>query len=479
MSEKTIHVLIIEDNDGDARLIKEMLDDSPVVRFHASCTPTLSKGQSLLEEGRIDVLLLDLGLPESQGLDTLRTALGWGYPIPVVIITGLNDESLGIQGVREGAEDYLIKDQTNSIILRQSICHAIMRVREKKALVESEARYRAMFSNMNDGVAVYTVIGDGKDFVFKDFNAAAERISCISREAVIGKRLLDLFPRTDRFGLFAALQRVYRTGISEHLPAANYKDQICQGWREIFIYKLPTREVVAIYKDVTDEKQTEEALIQINKKLNLMSSVTRHDILNQLAVLSGYLELLRQRLSDRKDLGYMTKVEKAVNTIERQISFTRIYQDIGVKAPEWQNVQKTIHKASDQLSLGTVTLDIQLDDVEIYADPLLEKVFYNIIDNSLRHGEKITMIRFYSHQHDGDFLIFCEDDGIGIRDDDKERIFEKGVGKQSGFGLFLAREILSITGLIIHETGKYRAGARFEIHVPDGRYRSSVDVNWR
>jgi DNA-binding response OmpR family regulator len=105
MSEKTIHVLIIEDNDGDARLIKEMLDDSPVVRFHASCTPTLSKGQSLLEEGRIDVLLLDLGLPESQGLDTLRTALGWGYPIPVVIITGLNDESLGIQGVREGAED--------------------------------------------------------------------------------------------------------------------------------------------------------------------------------------------------------------------------------------------------------------------------------------------------------------------------------------------------------------------------------------
>ena len=136
----------------------------------------------------------------------------------------------------------------------------------EEAVRESEQRFRAMFVNMHAGVAVYQVTGDGEDFIFKDFNPAAERISRISRDQVIGQRLLSVFPNMDEFGLFAALQRVYRTGRPEHLPAAQYMDPYREGWRDNYLYRLPSGDVVAIYEDVTEQKIAEEALRQSEKR---------------------------------------------------------------------------------------------------------------------------------------------------------------------------------------------------------------------
>ena len=132
----------------------------------------------------------------------------------------------------------------------------------EQALRESEEQFRAMFNHMHSGVAIYEAVDTGADFVFRDFNAAAERISSISREQVIGKRLLELFPNMDKFGLFAMLQRVHRTGQPEHLPAAYYKDSYREGWRDNFIFKLPSGAVVAIYDDVTKRKEAEKALLE-------------------------------------------------------------------------------------------------------------------------------------------------------------------------------------------------------------------------
>ena len=150
------------------------------------------------------------------------------------------------------------------------------RKKAEKALRESEEQFRAMFNHMHSGVAVYEAVGNGADFVFRDFNAAAESISRISRDQVIGKRLLALFPNMDRFGLFAALQRVYRTSQSEHLPAAYYKDPYREGWRDNFIYKLPSGAVVAIYDDVTDRKRAEMALREAKEKAEATNQELEH-----------------------------------------------------------------------------------------------------------------------------------------------------------------------------------------------------------
>jgi signal transduction histidine kinase len=121
--------------------------------------------------------------------------------------------------------------------------------------------------------------------------------------------------------------------------------------------------------------------------------------------------------------------------------------------------------------LKTIPFRCDVRGLEIYADPLLEKVFYNLFDNAFRYGGEITEISL-SCCRQGALLVlaFC-DNGIGIRPEDKERIFRKGYGKNTGLGLFLSREILSITGIEIRETGEFQKGARFEIIVPSGYYR--------
>jgi signal transduction histidine kinase len=108
-----------------------------------------------------------------------------------------------------------------------------------------------------------------------------------------------------------------------------------------------------------------------------------------------------------------------------------------------------------------VTWEEKLNSIEVYADPLLEKVFSNLISNSLMHGEKVTEIRFFAEERPQGLFLVYEDNGVGIPERDKKKIFHHGFGKNTGFGLFLSREILSITGLSITENGTYGKGARF------------------
>jgi PAS domain S-box-containing protein len=216
----------------------------------------------------------------------------------------------------------------------------------------------------------------------------------------------------------------------------------------------------------------EEAYRKANEKLNLLSSITRHDILNQLMVLRAFLDLSQIKTKDAGAGTYIRKAQNAAAIIERHISFTKMYQDIGVKSPVWQNVRECLEKPVTDLLPASVTWRVDLDTIEVYADPLFEKVLYTLIDNSLQYGEKVTEIRLSSRLIDtGERVLQYEDNGVGIVPEDKEHIFERGFGKHTGFGLFLARQILAITGIMIKETGEPGKGARFEMTVPKSAYR--------
>jgi hypothetical protein len=131
-----------------------------------------------------------------------------------------------------------------------------------------------------------------------------------------------------------------------------------------------------------------------------------------------------------------------------------------------------IKTAAKQAPLGEVMVENNLPaGAEVFADPLIVKVFYNLIDNAVRHGGKITTIWFSALEREGDHAIVCEDDGVGIQLDEKEHIFERGYGKNTGMGLFLSREIIDITGISIRETGQPGKGARFEMMVPEGIFQ--------
>lgn len=210
-----------------------------------------------------------------------------------------------------------------------------------------------------------------------------------------------------------------------------------------------------------------------NRKLNLLSSITRHDIRNQLLALLGFLGLSRTKATDPELIRYIDREEAAALTIQRQIDFTKSYEEIGVRAPQWQDIRALALAMQARAAKENIAVTVETGGIEIYADPLLEKVFENLIDNSMRHGERVRNISFTTLPYGLEYLaIVYQDDGIGIHEEDKERIFEKGFGKNTGLGLFLSREILSITGIAIKESGAYGKGARFEIMVPRGRYRA-------
>jgi signal transduction histidine kinase len=225
---------------------------------------------------------------------------------------------------------------------------------------------------------------------------------------------------------------------------------------------------------------SQKAFGEANKKLNLLSGITRHDIRNQLTALLAYIELSRMIPQDPEMSATIDKEEIVANNILRQIEFTKDYEDIGVKAPTWNNVAEEMRILLPQLKSAGIALEISTGDLEIYADPLLEKVFENLVDNSLRHGEHVRHITVsYRKNPDGLALIY-RDDGVGVAAAEKEKIFDRGFGKNTGLGLFISREILSITGLSISECGTPGTGVQFEIGVPEGRYRfigSTESVN--
>jgi PAS domain S-box-containing protein len=226
-------------------------------------------------------------------------------------------------------------------------------------------------------------------------------------------------------------------------------------------------------REITDRKQVEEALRLANTKLNLLTAITRHDIQNQVTVLLGYLTLAEETGGDpgEHDM-YLKKAETAGARISHLIAFTKEYQQIGVETPTWRELRSEISEAEGAAPLGNVKVENLVPrGLTLYADPLIVKVFYNLLDNAVRYGGKITQVRFSARERDGALVVVCEDDGSGVPVDEKEKIFARGYGKNTGLGLFLSREILSITGMTITEIGEPGKGARFEVTVPNGAYR--------
>jgi signal transduction histidine kinase len=224
-------------------------------------------------------------------------------------------------------------------------------------------------------------------------------------------------------------------------------------------------------RDITDRKQAEIALALARKKISLLSSITRHDILNQVTVLLLNIDTLKDTARDPEIAELIHVQENAAENIRHQIEFARDYETLGGRAPQWMSMQEIFRNLLPVMGTYAITFVPLEQDIEIFADPLLERVFYNLVDNSIQHGGHVNTISIRSAPAPDGILILYEDNGIGVPIELKEKIFERGFGKHTGLGLFLAKEILEITGLSIRETGVPGIGVRFEIAVPRTQYR--------
>jgi PAS domain S-box-containing protein len=245
----------------------------------------------------------------------------------------------------------------------------------------------------------------------------------------------------------------------------------------IFDQEGKLEEYQFVGRDITEQKQTEAALQQVTKKLALLNYVTFNDIKNAIFTLRGYLSLGKICKTDDHMHQYLDRAEESVVRIEDSLNFAKQYQDLGMNAPRWQDVNHSFILGISHLDFSSVHRNIKLDGLEIYADPLLERVFFTLASNVLSHAGTATEIYLeYLIREDGLRLLF-RDNGIGIPYGNKEKIFERGYGHQKGMELFLVREILGITGITIRENGTPGSGACFEIFVPKKAYRFP-DMPW-
>lgn len=235
--------------------------------------------------------------------------------------------------------------------------------------------------------------------------------------------------------------------------------------------------VYCFARDITERTRMERALTQANTKLNVLTSLARHDIQNKITVLLGYLGRTKKATNDPVLLGYLDRQEKAARAISSEINLTREFKDLGRQPPEWQNIRTVAQTVLDKYTETGITFHTEIPAVEVYADIQLDRVFHSLLSASARDGSRVSHVYISSFMHGENLQLVIADDGIGIAPDQKEQIFEFQSNGSGMHGLFITREILSLTGISIVENGESGKGSRFVIEIPASYYRYPAEYS--
>jgi PAS domain S-box-containing protein len=340
------------------------------------------------------------------------------------------------------------------------------RKKAEQARLESEAEYRRILDTMQDAYIRADTVGK----IITVNPSAARMFGYASPGEMRGIPVSALYSHPAKRQ--EIVTRLEREGMVADAVELLLRMDSTTFWASINVQALRGEDgqlvgTEGIIRDITERKALEQAIEDTNKKLSLLNSITRHDVANQLTALRGYAQLAELSNPDPVVLDFLQKIETATDTIAGQIEFTKAYQELGEKTPAWFRIDAIVEKTARD----GVTFSNTCRAIEIFADPMIERVFYNLFDNAIRHGDHVTTIGVRCERAPDGLVIYVEDDGIGVVPEEKEKIFEKGFGKNTGFGLFLAREILATTGITIRETGYVGVGARFEITVPREMWR--------
>jgi CheY-like chemotaxis protein len=242
-------------------------------------------------------------------------------------------------------------------------------------------------------------------------------------------------------------------------------------YNEVLFRKLE-KKMRDLEVESSERRRAEERMRLATRKLTLMTDVTFQDIQNKVTALRGFVDLSKKAMNEEDRLSHIRKELAILETIHALIQKTKNYQQMGLDQSRWISLEHTVQlQMSLQSQKEKAVLQCDLHNLELYSDPLIDHVIFNLLQNAIRHGGKTTRITFSCRKSGDGLRVICEDDGIGIPQEQKELIFTRVVGGEGRFGLFFVREFLMLSGMTITETGISGQGARFEILVPDGIYR--------
>ena len=392
----------------------------------------------------------------------------------------LREGNLDVFAREEGGDELSRLAYTFNVMsarIRKLIDNLELKVRERTAeLSESERRFRQLFEHSSSGVAVYEAIDNGNDFVFKDINKAVENIEGVNRQDIIGKKVTEVFPGVDKFGLLAVFRHVWQTGLSASHPVNFYSDGRLEGWRENAVYKLPSGEIVAVYDDLTAWKQAEierkamEAKLQRSQKMEsigLLAGGVAHDLNNILSGIINYPELLLMQIPKDSEMRKLVQamhesgqravavvadlltVARGVACVKEPAALNHLVMEY-MDSPEYRRL-KSLHATIT----CTTKLDPQLKNIHC-SSVHIKKCIMNLVSNAMEAIDETGHVLISTRNQyvdekiaikdgirAGDYAILTiTDTGNGISENDLEHIFEpfytKKIMGASGTGLGLA-----------------------------------------
>ena len=367
-----------------------------------------------------------------------------------------------------------IKNYRDTVIGALVLAHNITeRKMRDQMLLEEKARLRAMIANIADVIAIIDIAG-----IIRYKSENIEKIFGWKPEELVGQSYTttahpDDVERITNVFLKLIEEENASTTIEYRYKLKNGSFHTIEITAKNLVHYPNINGVLVNYHDIAERKLLEYTLMRVNQKLNVLSQLTRKDLTNQIFVLSSYLELaIQDAEGEGRVIERLQNGKHAARLIHDIAQFTKDYQDMGAKPPKWQNVNMVFLLGLSHISIGKIQHSLETENLEIFADPLLEKIFQGLFENSVAHGNRVTHIRVWHKITPGGVIIYFEDDGIGILQVQKKQIFLRGASARSAMrSLIFAREILDITGITIEETGEPGAGVRFEMTVPDGTWR--------
>lgn len=344
----------------------------------------------------------------------------------------------------------------------------------EEALRQSREKFERLFMN-NPEAAVYLDLG----FHILDVNPRFTELFSYSLHEVAGRHINDVIVPKGKMREAETFDEKASTGQAYQEDTVRKRKDgtlvpVSFSASPIIVKNKVTGHV-AVYKDISRQKKIEEALKKalerlekMNEKLRVVGGLTRHDARNKLSAITGNVYLAKRTLADNPEaLEHLSEIESSCRQAVRIFDFAGAYERLGLEELAYINVEKAVGGA---VSLFTDSHGVEgvneCHGLVVLADSLLRQLFYNLIDNSLKHGEKVTRIRVHYKEMKDRLELVYEDDGIGVATAEKERVFKQGYGKDTGYGLYLIRKICEVYGWSIRETGKPGTGAQFTITIP-------------
>ncbi|MCW4016070.1 MAG: PAS domain-containing sensor histidine kinase [Candidatus Bathyarchaeota archaeon] len=341
-------------------------------------------------------------------------------------------------------------------------------------LKNSEEKYRKLFEEALDAI----FLADAKTGIIVDCNRAATKLVGRTKSELIGKTQRILHPTEEcTKGVTPGFKKHCDEKIKsiDKTQIITKKGQIKDVLIKASEFTVNNKRILqGTFRDITDRKNAEIAvdnmvneLERVIEKLRVVGKATRHDARNKLSVIANNVYLANQSLTTNHSASkYLDSIELAISQITDIFGFARIYEMIGVEDRSYVDVEKIVNEAVILFSgLGDTKLENECCGLTVMADSQLLQFFYNLIDNSMKHGKKVTKIRVHYKENDDMLQLIYEDNGIGIPEAEKELIFNEGYGKCTGYGLYLIQKICESYGWSIKETGTPGKGAQFTIIV--------------